>query len=102
MASERVVDAHWPAPEPVLERLAFEALHDEEVDAVLAADVVERADVRVIEAGDDLGFALERAAPPGPTRRRGEHLDRHGAVQPGIVARYTSPMPPAPRSSRTS
>ncbi len=37
----------------------FEMLHDEEVDGVFAADVVEGADVRVIEAGDGLCFALE-------------------------------------------
>ena len=34
-------------------------LHDEEVNGVFAADVVEGADMRVIKAGDGSGFALE-------------------------------------------
>ena len=83
--AHRLVDAHGPTPEPVLERFAFEALHHEEVDAVLVADVVQRADVRVIEAGDDLRFALEARAHRlvrGAARRK--HLDRHGAIQPCI------------------
>ena len=41
------------------EAFAVDVLHDEEVDRPLAADVVERADVGVIQAGDGSGFALE-------------------------------------------
>ena len=40
-------------------RLALQMLHDQEVDPVLVPHVVERADVRVVQAGDGLGFALE-------------------------------------------
>ena len=61
-------------------------LHDEKRGAVLVADVVERADVRVIERGDRAGFILEPRAEVwlGRQRRR-EHLDRHDAVEPGIA-----------------
>jgi hypothetical protein len=38
--------------EPVRERLTFQVLHDEIRGAVRLADVVERADTRVIELGD--------------------------------------------------
>ena len=41
-----------PALEPRGQRLTLEVLHDEELGAALAADVVERADVRVVERGD--------------------------------------------------
>ncbi len=41
------------------ESLAFEVFHDEVLDAVLIADVVERADVRVGELRDRLRLALE-------------------------------------------
>ncbi len=41
------------------ERLALEVLHDEIGDAVLLADVVQRADVRVIELRDRPRLAVE-------------------------------------------
>ena len=53
------------AGQPIRQRLAVEALHDEKVDAVLVADVVEGADVRMIQRGDRLRFALE----PRPANR---------------------------------
>ncbi len=40
------------------ESVSFE-LHDHEVDAILAPDVVERADVWMVQAGDRAGFPLE-------------------------------------------
>ena len=41
------------------ERLSLDVLHDDEIDTVLLADIVERADVRVIELRDRLGLTLE-------------------------------------------
>ena len=46
-----------PADQPV----AFEVLHDEERGASLLADVVERADVRVIELRDRRGLRARSA-----------------------------------------
>ena len=74
------------AREPVGERLAFEVLHDQVVDAVLLADVVERADVRMAERGDRLRLALEAEAElrvAGEVRR--QHLDRDGAVEARVA-----------------
>ena len=41
------------------ERFSFEILHDEELEAVLLADVVERADVGMVQPRDGSGLALE-------------------------------------------
>ena len=43
-------------------RLSLEILHDEERRPVLFPDVVERADVRMIELGDRAGLAVESLA----------------------------------------
>jgi hypothetical protein len=60
------IDAPWPwrpaSPyllEPLGQGLALDALHDEITDSVLAADIVENANVRMIEAGNSLGFAFK-------------------------------------------
>ncbi len=45
--------------QPLGQRVALQVLHDQEVDAVLTADVMERANVRVVQAGDGLHLALE-------------------------------------------
>jgi hypothetical protein len=47
------------AGDAVLERLAVEKFHGDEGLAVLLANVVNGADVRMIERGGGLGFALE-------------------------------------------
>ena len=65
--------------------LAFQILHDQEVDPVLLADVMERADVRMVQARDRLGFPLEPLAEIGIVgHMRQEHLDGDGAVQAGV------------------
>ena len=54
--------------------------------AVLTADVVERADVRVVERGDRAGFALEPLAElrvAGEVRR--QDLDRDGAIETRVA-----------------
>ena len=57
-----------------------------------------RRDVRMIERGEDFGFALEAGEPIGVARERvGQDLDaRPRASASCRGARYTSPMPPAP------
>ena len=64
----------------------FEIFHHQVIDAVLMADVVERADVRMIQAGNGAGFAIESLA---NFRRVGyalrENFDGDGAVQPRIA-----------------
>src|SRR5271167_1127612 len=68
------------------QRLAFEIFHHQVLDAVLIADVVEHADVRMAEAGNGARLALEALANFG---RVGyalrEDFDGDGAVQAGIA-----------------
>ena len=41
------------------QRLAFQILHHQEISAVLMPDVIEGADVRMIQAGNRSSFTLE-------------------------------------------
>src|SRR2546426_6941882 len=68
--------------QPIGERLAFEVLHDQEVDPVMPADVVEDADVGMAQGRDGPGLALEALPPLGAGREvRGEYLDGDGPVE---------------------
>src|SRR6202030_339095 len=44
------------------QRLPFEIFHHQIINSVLVADVIERADMRMIEAGNSAGFAVESLA----------------------------------------
>ena len=67
------------------QRLAFHAFHDQIVDAVLMADVVQYTDVRMIQTGDGFGFTLEALLVGGIGRKpRRKNLDGHHTFQPGI------------------
>jgi len=58
------------------EGFAFDAFHDKVVHTVLMPDIVEDADMRVIQAGDGLGFALEALLASGiGGEMSGENLD---------------------------
>src|SRR5579872_657210 len=64
------------------ERLAVEELHDEEVGTVLRADVVEMANVRMIQRGNGAGFALKTLLKLGSVGEvSGENLDGHEAIE---------------------
>jgi hypothetical protein len=87
------------ACDAIRQRLAFDQLHHEIVDVALAADVGERADVRMFASGDRLRFALEARA-PGIVDRCSTFTGV--AARRESRARYTSPMPPAPSGERIS
>ena len=68
------------------QRLALEILHDQVGRALVFADVVQRADVRMIERGDCARFAVEALAELWIARElRAENLDRDGSVEPRIA-----------------
>ena len=73
-----------PAGNPVGERLSFQILHHQVFRAVLAADVVNGADVGMRQPGDGPGLALEASPPGGGRHHVRQHLDGHGAPQPGV------------------
>ncbi len=73
----RVADRQRPAGGARREHVAFDVLHDEEVGALVFADVVDRGDVRRAQRRGRPGFG-EKARPPlgvGPLRR-GQELER--------------------------
>ena len=69
--------------------LALQVLHDQVVDPILPAEVVEDADVGMIQGGDGPGLTLEALAQVRAScQLRREDLDRHRPIQarvPGPV-----------------
>ena len=57
-----VFERELPSHQPISERLAVQELHHQIIDVVLAANVEQRADVRVRQGGGGAGFALETLA----------------------------------------
>ena len=62
-ARQRLAKRQRASHQPVCQRLALEPFHHEVRDAVLVADVVQGADVGVIQRGDGARLALEARAP---------------------------------------
>jgi hypothetical protein len=84
--SKHLVDRQRAAQQAVRQRLTRKMFHHEEVDAVLRADVVERADVRVGEARDRAGFVAEAFLTIGIGGEVGrQNLDRDRTIQPGVA-----------------
>jgi hypothetical protein len=64
------------------ERFAFQMLQHHEADAVLIADIVKHADIRMIESGNGAGLAFEPGAQFGPLGDvLRHHLDGDRAVE---------------------
>jgi hypothetical protein len=87
-------------PIRVPEGLAFEAFHGNESQAMFLADVMNCADIRVIESGGGLGFAAEPAQGlrilASSSGRNFKATKRSRRVS---CALYTTPMPPPPSFS---
>ena len=67
------------------ERLPLQILHDQEVNSVLLADVMQCAAVWMIQGGDGAGFALEALAEIGlSSNARGQDFDGDGAIEPRV------------------
>jgi hypothetical protein len=81
-----LLGGQWAFFDARSERLALDKLHHQEIDFAFAADVVERADVRMIQRGDRAGFALETLAAlrvRGKIRR--QNLDRNVAPEARVA-----------------
>ncbi len=64
----------------------FQVLHDQEVDSILLADVVQDTDVGMVETGDRSGFALKSFSQLRlVSKMRGQDLDGNSAVQASIT-----------------
>ena len=56
---QRLIQRQRAFLQPLCQRLPLQVLHDQEVDPVLTPDVMERADMRMVQAGNGLRLALE-------------------------------------------
>ena len=79
--AQNLVERKRPPRQPPGQRLALQQLHHQEVDVTLPADVVEGADVRVIQARDRPGLAREAGESLGILRHV-RRQDLHGDVTP--------------------
>ena len=85
--TKRLIDWERPLCNARRQILALQIFHDEIVEAIMRANVVYRADMRVAECRHRAGFALETLAVFGVAGKVwSQHLDRDGAVET-LVAR---------------
>jgi hypothetical protein len=84
----------------IRQALTFEKFHDKIVNAVVVTDIIQRAYVGVIQTRNGFCFTL-KSLPCFITlqERLAQDLERPRRVS---VARYTSPMPPAPAADTIS
>ena len=84
--TQYVVGRQRASLEPRRQRLAFEVFHDQEVDAILVADIEQRTDVRMGQGRDRSRLSIEAPPPLGVGGiLRGKDLDRDVAPEPGIA-----------------
>ena len=82
---KRLVQRHWPVRQSRGQRFAFEVLHDDEVDLIVTADVVESADVRVRERSHRSCFSGEPGAHLLIERGTdGKNFDGHPTMEAGV------------------
>src|ERR1700693_363277 len=80
--------------QPIGERLTFEQLHDEVLDAVLRAHVVNGADMRMRERRDRSCLAFESSLQVRAVREMGrEDLDRHISSETRVLRFVDLPHP---------
>ncbi len=84
--AHRLREGQRPSAQPSRQRLAVEILHDEEVDPVVMAHLMEGTDARMRESRDGAGFVgkAHPAARIGCGVRR-QHLDRDVAIEPRVA-----------------
>ena len=72
--------------QPVSECFPFEKLEDQIIELAVAADVVDGADVRIVQRGNDARLLLEALARFGIGGEcAGQNLDGHRAIEPGVA-----------------
>jgi hypothetical protein len=83
---EQRAQGHRSPVDAMLERLALEQLHDDEVLVLVLADVVDRADVRMIQSRGRLRLALKALDGHGIARQiGGEELQCHRSAKTRIL-----------------
>jgi hypothetical protein len=80
-----LVEAQASGRDPLAERRPLHELQDQRLDALQLLQPVDGSDVRVVETGQDLRFALEARHPLGIRGERlRKHLQRYRALKLGI------------------
>ena len=86
-----------------VERVAVQILHDQEVNAILIADVVQGTDVRMIQRGDRASFLLETLACLRIIGQvRGQDLDGDRTIEPGVSRLVDLTHPTSPDARPTT
>ena len=94
---DRVGDRQRPEVHPLSQALTVQALGYEVRNAAVLSNVVDREDIRMIERARCAGFVGEPAESIGIGGDvRQQHFDGHVATKTFVLARQTSPAPPAP------
>ena len=93
--SENFADWHRSFRQSLRESLSFQQLHHEVLGAILRADIVKMADVRMVERGNRLGLALHTLLQfGGRGQMRSQDFDGYGTVETGVPgAVYLSHSP---------
>ena len=82
--------------DPVLERLAFQQLHGDEVASVVLANLVDRADIWVVQSGGGASFALKTVERERIFFRLGrQELERDMAAQVDVLGFVDNAHPSA-------
>src|SRR5215475_3532372 len=83
---ERLIDRQCTLPQSFRQRLPVDVLDDEIVDAVVVTNVVQRADVRMIQFRDRAGLAAESRTAIGIVHVLiAQYLDRDNAIEPRVT-----------------
>ena len=82
---ENLLDGHWPSEKPILEGLTLDELHDEIPHLLVNADVVQGANMRVVQPRYGLRFALKPSLKGGVGRPFvAQDFDCNGPIQPCV------------------
>jgi hypothetical protein len=80
-----LVQRQPPFLEALRQRLPVQILHHQVVNLILMADIVQRVDMRMIQAGEGAGLMLETLARDIAIEMRSQDLDRDRAAEPCIA-----------------
>ena len=79
---QRLLQRHRPFLQPRFQSLALDILHNQVVGPILATDVVQHANVRMIQRRNGAGFPLEALLGLGIVRQMNrQDFDGDGAVE---------------------
>ena len=93
---QKLVQLEWLGGNSVLQRLTFQVLHDNERLALVFADIINSADVRVVKGRGGSSFplkALQGLMIPGQVR--GQELEGHETAETGVLGlvHHSHPAP---------